>query len=424
MQRNYGKISVKELLGTFFKTSRVIIHMESSDKMEEKALFPGSTIGIIGESSNGIMLAEAAKKMGFKVIAYNSDEAAPTMQEADLGVVGSLHSKAKLQDFAERCDLVTYESDKVSSDVIEAIGQYTKVPQGSEPLEITQDRLLERAFLEQMNINIAPYATIVSLDDIYQAIGSIGYPCVLKPIQKGFGRKRQQVINRQSDIAKCADIIDLGTYVLEAWIPYEKELSVIIGKEFDGKLNFFPIVENIYRDHHLFQSITKSQLEADVQAEVHRIATEIATQLDYVGVLEIAFFLTKSGSLYVKRIVPALHKAGFVFEKATNISMFELHLRALSRMPIPQVRFVQPTVMVAIKNEDLEPLRTQWVLKDNWFYRFYRYPQTKRMVNPGYLLVLAETTTAAIHQIEATNIWSDTSTEGEEPNETVDEDTQ
>ncbi|EJF00544.1 ATP-grasp domain-containing protein [Liquorilactobacillus mali] len=398
--------------------------MESSERMEKKFLFPGDTIGIIGESSNGIMLAEAAKKMGFKVIAYNSDEAAPTVQEADLGVVGSLHSKSKLQDFAERCDLVTYESDKVPSDAVELVKQYTQVPQGSEALEITQDRLLERAFLEQMNVNIAPYATIVSLDDIYQAIGSIGYPCVLKPIQKGFGRKRQQVINKQSDIAKCADIIDLGTYVLEAWIPYEKELSVIIGKEFDGKLNFFPIVENVYRDHHLFQSITKSQLEADVQSEVHRIATEIATQLDYVGVLEIAFFLTNSGSLYVKRVVPALHKAGFVFEKATNISMFEVHLRALAQMPIPQVRFVQPTVMVAIKDEDLEPLRTQWVLKDNWFYRFYRYPQTKRMVNPGYLLVLAGTTTEAVQQIEATNIWGDKSAESDASKKITDEEIQ
>lgn len=177
--------------------------------------------------------------MGFKVIAYNSDEAAPTMQEADLGIVGSLSNESKVQSFAERCDLVTYESDKVSPDAVAVVKQYTQVPQGSEALEIAQDRLLERAFLEQMNVNIAPYATIVSLDDIYQAIGSIGYPCVLKPIQKGFGRKRQQVINKQSDIAKCADIIDLGTYVLEAWIPYDKELSVIIGKEVDGKLNFF-----------------------------------------------------------------------------------------------------------------------------------------------------------------------------------------
>lgn len=380
--------------------------MESSERMERKILFPGSTIGIIGESSNGIMLAEAAKKMGFKVIAYNSDEAAPTMQEADLGIVGSLSNESKVQNFAERCDLVTYESDKVSPDAVAVVKQYTQVLQGSEALEIAQDRLLERAFLEQMNVNIAPYATIVSLDDIYQAIGSIGYPCVLKPIQKGFGRKRQQVINKQSDIAKCADIIDLGTYVLEAWIPYDKELSVIIGKEVDGKLNFFPTVENTYRDHHLFQSSVKSQIDEEIQIEVRRIATEIATQLDYVGVLEIAFFLTKSGSLYVKRIVPALHKAGFVFEKATNISMFEMHLRILAQMPIPQVKFVQPTVMVAVKNEDLDNLRTQWLLKDNWFYRFYRYPQNNRVVNPGYLLVLAETTTAAIQQIEATNIWN------------------
>lgn len=93
-------------------------------------------------------------------------------------------------------------------------------------------------------------------------------------------------------------------------------------------------------------------------------------------------------------------------------------------MPIPQVRFVQPTVMVAVKDEDLEPLRTQWVLKDNWFYRFYRYPQTKRMVNPGYLLVLAGTTTEAVQQIEATNIWNDKSAEVDSPKEITDEEIQ
>ncbi len=130
--------------------------------MDKKILFPGSTIGIIGGSASGIMLAEAAKKMGFKVIAYNSDEAAPTVQEADLGITGSYTDHGKLQDFAERCDLVTYESENVPSDVIAFISQFTAVPQGKDALEIAQDRLLERAFLEQVNVNIAPYATIVS----------------------------------------------------------------------------------------------------------------------------------------------------------------------------------------------------------------------------------------------------------------------
>ena len=179
--------------------------------MENAMLFPGDTIGIIGDSQNGIMLAQAAKKMGFKVAAYCTGQSVPTLSEADVKIVGRMNDKEKLQDFAQRCNVVTYESENIASETVEFIERFTKVPQGHETLEITQDRLLERAFFEQLNVNIAPYATIVSLDDIYQEIGSIGYPCVLKPIQKGFGKRRQQMITKQTDIARCADIIDFGT---------------------------------------------------------------------------------------------------------------------------------------------------------------------------------------------------------------------
>ena len=151
-----------------------------------------------------------------------------------------MNDKLKLQSFAQRCDVVTYESEHVNSEVIKYIAQYTSVPQGTDALEYMQDRLLERAFFEQLNVNIAPYATIVNLDDVYQAVTSIGYPCVLKPIQKGLGKAHQQIIRKQSDIAKCADIIDMGTYILESWIPYTKELSVVLTKDAKGTINFLP----------------------------------------------------------------------------------------------------------------------------------------------------------------------------------------
>ncbi|WP_311408069.1 5-(carboxyamino)imidazole ribonucleotide synthase [Liquorilactobacillus uvarum] len=377
--------------------------------MDNEVLFPGSTIGIIGDSPNGIMLAEAAKKMGFQVAAFGANEANPIMQEADLRIIGTQDDKGKLQDFAERCDIVTYESESVPAEIIAFLERFTRVPQGKETLENAQDRLLERAFLEQININIAPYATIVGLDDVYQSIGSIGYPCVLKPIQKGYGRRRQQVIKKQSDISKCADLVDLGTFILEAWIPYEKELSVVIAKEANGDLNMFPIVENIYHNHQLQQSVVKSDVSPEIKAEIQRLASDISSKLNYVGILEIAFFLTKSGTLYVKRIVPALHKAGYVFDKATNVSMFEQHIRAIAHMPLPQVKFLQPTAVVTLCAEDMDELRTQWILKENWYYRFYRYPKTARIREAGYLVALADTVEAAIQQIDATGIWSEDS---------------
>lgn len=119
-----------------------------------------------------------------------------------------------------------------------------------------------------MNINIAPYATIVSLEDVYQAVSSIGYPCVLKPIQKGFGPKRQQIIRKQTDIAKCADIIDMGTYILESWIPYNKELSVIMTRDYDGNLAYFPVIETRYKENRLNEAIVPANIQPDVEEEV------------------------------------------------------------------------------------------------------------------------------------------------------------
>lgn len=380
--------------------------MESSERMTE-TLFPGSTVGIIGDSPNGIMLARAAKQMGYKVVAYSRYEESPILAEADVRIVGKMNDKNKLQSFAQRCDVVTYESEHVSSAVIKFIEQFTSVPQGSDALEFMQDRLLERAFFENLNVNIAPYATIVNLDDIYQAVSSIGYPCVLKPIQKGLGKGRQQVIRKQADIAKCADIIDMGTYILESWIPYTKELSVVLTKDTKGTINFFPIVENIYHDHVLHESLVPAMVNNDIEGEVRRLAATIAKNLKYVGTMQIAFFLTESGAIYVKRVVPGLHASGYVFDKATNVTMFEQHLRALAQMPLVKTELMEPTVAVTIEEQDRDDLRTQWVMKDNWYYNFFRYPMTMRSLTSaeGYLLALGPTIETVREQVESTGIW-------------------
>lgn len=379
--------------------------------MGNEVLFPGDTLGIIGDSSNGIRLTQTAKRLGFKVIIYATNEGSPTLADADVKIVGDFSDKAKLQDFAERCDLVMYESEHISSEVIAYLQKFTKVPQGSETLEIVQDRLLERAFFEQMNINIAPYATIVSLEDVYQAVSSIGYPCVLKPIQKGFGPKRQQIIRKQTDIAKCADIIDMGTYILESWIPYNKELSVIMTRDYDGNLAYFPVIETRYKENRLNEAIVPANIQPDVEEEVKRLAGEIVSGLKYVGALEVAFYLTESGSLYVKRIVPALHNSGYVFDKATNVSMFEQHLRTLVKMPLVDIKLVQPAGMVMIEEENIDDIRTQWVLKNNWYYTFFRYPESMRPQLEGYIIVLAESEMEIKQQIESTGIWDDLSKE-------------
>ena len=369
--------------------------------MEDEILFPGATIGIIGESPNGIMLEQAAHKLGFDVIAYGPNEEAPTLRGADVKVVGTYTDQAKLQDFAQRCSLVTYESETIPAQTIAYLSRFTKLPQGSETLEIVQDRLLERTFFEQSNLNIAPYATIVNLDDVYQAISSIGYPAILKPIQKGFSKKI--VIKKQTDIAKCADIIDQGTFILESMIPYQKELAVTMSK--DGDIKFYPLVEAEYRQGKLHQVLAPAQVDSDVANEIRRLSELVVKQVKSVGIMTLSFFLTETGALYVKRLVTGVNSLGYVFSRAANVDIFEQHLRVLANMPLAQPELIQATGMVMIEQDKREALRTQWLLKTNWHYQFYRYPKSMTTLNWGHVLVTGESSQAIKEQVAATGIW-------------------
>ncbi|HJG06586.1 phosphoribosylaminoimidazole carboxylase [Ligilactobacillus agilis] len=371
--------------------------------MEDEILFPGATIGIIGESPNGIMLEQAAHKLGFDVIAYGPNEEAPTLRGADVKVVGTYTDQAKLQDFAQRCSLVTYESETIPAQTIAYLSRFTKLPQGSETLEIVQDRLLERTFFEQSNLNIAPYATIVNLDDVYQAISSIGYPAILKPIQKGFSKKI--VIKKQTDIAKCADIIDQGTFILESMIPYQKELAVTMSKDKNGDIKFYPLVEAEYRQGKLHQVLAPAQVDSDVANEIRRLSELVVKQVKLVGVMTLSFFLTETGALYVKRLVTGVNSLGYVFSRAANVDIFEQHLRVLANMPLAQPELIQATGMVMIEQDKREALRTQWLLKTNWHYQFYRYPKSMTTLNWGHVLVTGESSQAIKEQVAATGIW-------------------
>ena len=371
--------------------------------MEDEILFPGATIGIIGESPNGIMLEQAAHKLGFDVIAYGPNEEAPTLRGADVKVVGTYTDQAKLQDFAQRCSLVTYESETIPAQTIAYLGRFTKLPQGSETLEIVQDRLLERTFFEQSNLNIAPYATIVNLDDVYQAISSIGYPAILKPIQKGFSKKI--VIKKQTDIAKCADIIDQGTFILESMIPYQKELAVTMSKDKNGDIKFYPLVEAEYRQGKLHQVLAPAQVDSDVANEIRRLSELVVKQVKSVGIMTLSFFLTETGALYVKRLVTGVNSLGYVFSRAANVDIFEQHLRVLANMPLAQPELIQATGMVMIEQDKREALRTQWLLKTNWHYQFYRYPKSMTTLNWGHVLVTGESSQAIKEQVAATGIW-------------------
>ncbi|PWG00571.1 phosphoribosylaminoimidazole carboxylase [Levilactobacillus bambusae] len=363
------------------------------------------------------MLVSTAHRIGLRVGVYGSDETREEMKLADFKVVGNGWDKEKLQRFAESCDLITYDSERVNLDVIQYLAKFTAVPQGTDMLEIMQDRLLERAFFEQLNVNIAPYATIITLDDIYQSVDSIGYPCILKPIQKDWSTDRQLVIRRQTDIAKAAGLVGQGTYILESLLPFDRELSLLVARGQDGTTQLYPVTEVVTRDGQLHESFVPVDLDANTEQEIQRIGQEVAANVHYAGVFEVAFYLTQNGALYVDKIISAPSSAGYIFSETAAVSEFENHLRAVCGLPLMTTKQLTPAVLVTFKQSQLDAIRTQWLLKDNWHFCFYHLPRPKDDDRIGYIMVETDSVSQTLDKIEDTGLWADDQQE-EQPAET------
>lgn len=383
-------------------------------KLDDEILYPGETVGVIGDSENAVKIVETAREAGFKVGAYGPDETSSMLQLADFKFVGNLTDRERLQDFSQSCDVVVVASEHLRADTIDTVREFTKVPQGSDFQTMMQDRLLERAFYEQLNVNIAPYATIVSLDDVYRAINSIGYPAVLKPIQKDLEHGEELVINTQTDIAKANGLTDWGTYILESLIEGEREIGLTVTRTTDGKTNLFPPVEIVRNDSQIKWVYTPTQLEPDMTIELERICREVAANVDYVGVFEISFTITKAGSIYMKQIIPTVGVTGRIFDRATMVSQYEQHLRAIAGMPLADPEVKTATAMGIFTENQLGAMRTQWAIKNNWHFAYYRLPVRdiptgKRPA--GHVLLQGSNAMKLVDQLEDTGVWREETSE-------------
>ena len=368
-------------------------------------LYPGSTLGIIGLNRNDSTLITAAKRVGFNVGVY-VDRSKPSLtKQADFTISGAYNNQEKLTMFAQTCDAVIYANDLIDSSVLRYLSRSVYLPQGINALEIVQDRLMERAFLDQINVNVAPYVTVISLDDVYQAIDSIGYPAILKPIQRGIGEHSMK-ITKQSDITRAADFINAGTYLLESWIDHTAEYTMLAAT--DGQdTQVFPAVELMLNaDEKLIGVKAPANLNADISREMERIVTSVAENLQYRGVFRVDFYVTATGNLYVHGIEPGLSIYGNVFDYGANVSQSEQLLRAIAGMPLFDVQMLQPAVMMLARVAQRPALQRQWLLKANWHYQFFSEVKDDPQAIAGFVWVVGKPSLEELqHQIEDTEVW-------------------
>lgn len=371
------------------------------------AIFPGSTLGIIGINRNGGAMIAAAKKAGLNVGVYVDHSQPNITKMADFTIDGAFNDKEKLTEFGEACDAIIYQTPNIDSTVIRFLGQYAAIPQGINGLEIVQDRLMERAFLDQININIAPYVTVIGLDDIYQSIDSIGYPALLKPVQRGIG-EQSMMIKRQSDITRAADFIDTGTYLLESWIDHTAEYTVTAACSKDD-IQIFPVAQLEYTDDRQLISVASpAEVSDDMLQEMHRIIKSVAKSLQYTGVFSVNFYVTSTGTLYVKNIELGLTSIANVYDNTTNVDQYEQQLRVSVGMPLHIVRQLQTALLMIIRNYQSTAIQRQWLLKNNWKFRFFNDTDANDPAGIlGFVWVTGDNDLEALkNQIDDTEVWN------------------
>ncbi len=294
----------------------------------------GSTIGILGGGQLGRMLALAAARLGMKTHIYCPDAASPAFDVTPNKTVAAYDDQAALAAFAAAVDVVTYEFENVPARTAEFLSNLKPLRPGAIALAVSQDRLAEKAFLSINRIPVAPFAAISDLDRLEAELEELGTPAVLKTTRLGYDGKGQRIVRNMEDAAVAWEVLSPKPLVLEKFIEFSREISVIVARGLDGSVAAFEPAENVHRDHILKTSTVPADIRGKTATRAIEIAGEIVTALDYVGVLGVEFFVLEGGKLLVNEIAPRVHNSGHWTEAVAITDQFEQHIRAIAGWPL------------------------------------------------------------------------------------------
>lgn len=325
-----------------------------------KTILPNSTIGVFGSGQLGRMFAIEARKMGYRVHTFSPDTDTPTGQIADLEITADYEDLDAVKEFAQKVDVVTFEFENVPSVTVETAAQFVEVHPKGEILHITQNRLREKTFLKRNNFPHTPFRHIVTLEDLRQAIGEIGIPAVLKTAGFGYDGKGQTKIKSTSDVENAFAAMNGNEAVLEAFVEFEKEVSVVCARDQKGNFAHYGVIENEHANHILDVSFAPAVVSAHVFHEAIEIARSVAETLDYVGTLCVEFFLTKDEKLLINELAPRPHNSGHLTFGPCVTSQFEQQLRAVCGLPLGSTEFFAPCAMANLLGDVWENGEPDW----------------------------------------------------------------
>jgi 5-(carboxyamino)imidazole ribonucleotide synthase len=322
------------------------------------ALAPGATIGILGGGQLGRMLAQAAARLGFKCHVFAPNPDSPAFDVVHRVTCADYGDTQALDRFAADADVVTYEFENVPAEAATFLAARVPVLPDQNVLATTQDRLAEKNFVAALGIGTAPYASIDAPDELAHALARIGRPAVLKTRRFGYDGKGQTTI--QNGTAPEAAWREVGGQpaILEAFVPFAREASVIAARARDGTVECFDVTENEHRDSILKLSRVPAALPEDAAREARRIAETIAQKFAYVGVLAVEMFVLADGSLLVNEMAPRVHNSGHWTLDGASVSQFEQHIRAVAGWPLAKPVRHGRVEMINLIGSEVEEYRT------------------------------------------------------------------
>ena len=308
---------------------------------------PGRAIGVLGGGQLGRMFAHAAQELGYRVHVYEPSGPSPAGAVADEETNAPYEDLAALGAFARSVDVVTYEFENIPAGPLKAVEAIVPLHPAPGVLHVCQNRWREKAWLRENGFPHARYAEALE-GDIGAAAAQLGLPCVVKTADFGYDGKGQMRVDTPGDLAKAAAIFRGRRCVVEQWVDFEREISVICARTGSGETRAFPASENIHTNHILDISIVPARVPAGVAEAARELAVRIADALGVVGLLAVEMFLAPGGALIVNELAPRPHNSGHWSIDGGETSQFEQHVRAVCGLPLGPSGALGPTVMVNI----------------------------------------------------------------------------
>ena len=325
-----------------------------------KAVLPGATVGVLGSGQLGRMFAIAARRMGYRVHTFSPDADTPTGQVADLEVIAPYDDLDAVRRFAAGVSVVTFEFENVPAPTARAAAEHAPVRPKGEVLHTTQHRIREKTFLTNAGLPLTPFRTVTTSVELARAVADLGCPSILKTADFGYDGKGQVRITSPEQAESAWASIGSVPAVLEAFISFEREVSVVAARGVDGAYTDWGVIENRHHNHILDLSIAPAAVSDEVAREAREITRAVLEALDVIGVLCVEFFVEPGGRLMINELAPRPHNSGHLTFDASVTSQFEQQLRAVCGLPLGSTELLRPAAMANLLGDVWFPREPNW----------------------------------------------------------------